>query len=160
MNMGFWPEFNFGLKGGPGVVVKSYCLESRRSRSEPRSGIQVSKKQNVSSPLTFNIVQSLRDWEVDCAGPQTTRARISYPVSVGQCFLIHLTILRRFSWLSLAYICTNMAFNPIHYIFVLKTPNHHSQNAHMFAAGKLSNGGYGQRVRFKSNWNKNTKLLL
>ena len=135
-------------------------LESRRSRTEPRSGIQVSKKQIVSSPLTFNIVRSLCDWEVDCARPQTSRARISYPVSEGQCLLIHLTILRRFSWPSLAYICTNVALNPIHFIFVLKTLNHHSQNAHVFAAEKLVSGGYGQRVRFKKKWNKNKKLLL
>ena len=37
---------------GPGAVVKAACLESRRSRVRPRSGIQVSKKQNVSTPLT------------------------------------------------------------------------------------------------------------
>ena len=147
--MGLCPEINFGLKGGPGVVVKSSCLESWRSRSELRSGIQVSKKQIVSSPLTFNIVRSLCDREVDCARPQTPRARISYPVSVGKCLLIHLTILRRFSWSSLAYIYTNVALNLIHFIFVLKTPNHNSQNAHVFAAEKLVNRGYGQRVRFK-----------
>ena len=32
------------------------------------------------------------------ARPQTARARISNPVSGGQCHLNHLTILRRFSW--------------------------------------------------------------
>ena len=29
-------------------------------------------------------------------------------VSIGQCHLIHLTILRRFSWPSLAYVCTKV----------------------------------------------------
>ena len=43
------------------------------------------------------------------ARPQTARARISYPVSGGQCHLNHLTILRRFSWPSLAYMCTKVA---------------------------------------------------
>ena len=37
---------------GPGEVVKAACLESRRSRLEPHSGLHVSKKQIVSSPLT------------------------------------------------------------------------------------------------------------
>ena len=40
------------------------------------------------------------------ARPQTARARISNPVSGGQCHLIHLIILRRFSWPSLAYMGT------------------------------------------------------
>ena len=34
------------------------------------------------------------------------RTQISNPVSGGQCHLIHLTILRGFSWPSLAYMCT------------------------------------------------------
>ena len=45
---------------------------------------------------------SLRDREVGALS-QTARARISKPVSEGQCHLIHLNILRRFSWPSLAY---------------------------------------------------------
>ena len=43
------------------------------------------------------------------ARPQTARARISNPVSGGQCHLNYLTILRRFSWPSLAYMCTKVA---------------------------------------------------
>ena len=39
----------------------------------------------------------------------SARARISNPVSGGQCHLNHLTILRRFSWPSLAYMCTKVA---------------------------------------------------
>ena len=38
-------------------------------------------------------------------GPQTARAPISNPVSGEQCHIIHITILSRFSWLSLAYMC-------------------------------------------------------
>ena len=36
-------------------------------------------------------------------------------VSGGQCYTIHLTIPRRFSRPSLAYMCTNVAWNPIHF---------------------------------------------
>ena len=38
--------------GGPGAVVKSACLENRRARVRPPTGIQVSKKQIVTSSLT------------------------------------------------------------------------------------------------------------
>ena len=43
-----------------------------------------------------------------CGEPpwETARARISNSESGGQSPLIHLTILRRFSWPSLAYMCT------------------------------------------------------
>ena len=43
------------------------------------------------------------------ARPQTARARVSNSVSGEQCHLIHLTILWRFSWPSLAYMCTKVA---------------------------------------------------
>ena len=39
----------------------------------------------------------VRAWKIGDRG-QTARARISNPVSGGQCHLINLTILRRFSW--------------------------------------------------------------
>ena len=42
-----------GLSGGPGAVVKAAWKVGGRGL-EPRSGIQVSKLQNVSSPLTRN----------------------------------------------------------------------------------------------------------
>ena len=38
------------------------------------------------------------------ARPQTAKAQISNPVAEGQCHLLHLRILGRFSWPSLAYI--------------------------------------------------------
>ena len=65
--------------------------------------------------VKVSIVGSLLDREV-AARPQTARARISNPVSGGQCHLNHLTILRRFSWPSLAYMCTKVAYSPIHFI--------------------------------------------
>ena len=49
-------------------------------------------------------------------GLKTARARISNHVSGGQCHLNHLTILMRFSWPSLAYMCTKVASSPIHFI--------------------------------------------
>ena len=53
--------------------------------------------------VKVSIVGSLRDQEVAC--PASDRqGSISNPVSGGQCHLNHLTILRRFSWLSLAYV--------------------------------------------------------
>ena len=83
---------------------------------EPHSGLQVSKKQNRKDSLLWgaSVTERLR------ARDQTARARISYPVSGGLCHLIHLTILRRFSWLSLSYICTQMAEN--HNLFISFDP--------------------------------------
>ena len=40
-------------------------------------------------------------------------------MSGEQRHFIHLTILRRFPWPSLAYMCTKVAYNPIHFISVL-----------------------------------------
>ena len=75
------------------------------------------------------------------ARPQTARAQISNPVSGEQCHLIHLTILRRFSWPSLAYIYTKVA---IHSFFLIKTnPNNASvtylQRHESICANKVGN---------------------
>ena len=55
----------------------------------------------------------LSAWKVGDRGlvPRSGAARavISNPMSGGQCQLIHLTILRRFYWPSLAYMCTKVA---------------------------------------------------
>ena len=56
--------------------------------------------------VKVSIVGSLRDREVACSASEF---RISNPVSGEQCHLNHLTILRRFSWPSLAYMCTKVA---------------------------------------------------
>ena len=84
--------------GGPRVVVSTAAFHARVRGSV--SGLGGLKKK-VSSPSTWGSSVTER--------PQTTRARISNPVSGGQYHLIHLTILRRFSWLSLAYMCTKVA---------------------------------------------------
>ena len=69
--------------GGPGAVVKSAYLESRRSRALTPFWPSSFKETNVSSPLTREDLN---------------------PVFGGQCHLIHLTIL--ISWPSLVYMCT------------------------------------------------------
>ena len=51
------------------------------SEIEPLSGIQASKKQNVSSPLTiFNVVGSLRDREVACSASECKGASLEFCV--------------------------------------------------------------------------------
>ena len=73
---------------------------------EPHSDLQVSMKQNVSTPLTRkdSILWGASVTQRQRARLQTARALISNPVSGGQCHLIHLTIVRRLSWPILAYV--------------------------------------------------------
>ena len=86
------------LGGGPKVVVSTAAFHARVRGSVPGLG---GLKETMFLPhprVKFSIVGSLR-------------ARISNPVSGsgGQCHLNHLTILRRLSWPSLAYMCTEVA---------------------------------------------------
>ena len=85
---------------------------------DPRSGIQVSKKQNVSSLLTRKdyILWGASVTDKKRTRPRIARARICNLVSGGQCHRIHLTVLKRFSWPSLACMCTKVTKNPIHFI--------------------------------------------
>ena len=64
-------------------------MKSGDRKFEPPPGLQVSKKQNVSSQLTRNdsIMWGASMTERWRARPQTARARISIPVSGGQCHL-------------------------------------------------------------------------
>ena len=55
--------------GGPGAVVKAACLENRRSRVRPPAGIQVIKKQNVTSSLSCKDL-ILWDREKACSAPE------------------------------------------------------------------------------------------
>ena len=86
-------------------MVSTAAFHARDRGSVPGlGGLKETKKMFLSHPrVKVSIVGSLR------ARPQTARARISNPVSGGQCHLNHLTILRRFSWPSLAYMCTKVA---------------------------------------------------
>ena len=86
--------------GGPRVVVSTAAFHARVRGSVPGLGGLKETKMILPHPrVKVSIVGSLRDREVAC----------SNPVSGGQCHLNHLTILRRFSWPSLAYMCTKVA---------------------------------------------------
>ena len=81
---------------------------------EPRSGIQVLKKQNVSSLLTRknSILWGVSVTEKYMASSASVCQGSNFElnsVSGGQCHLIHLAILRKFFWPSLAYMCAKVA---------------------------------------------------
>ena len=80
------------MGGGPRVVVSTAAFHARVRGSVPGLGGLKETKLFLPHPRV----------KVD-------GARISHPVSGGQCHLNHLTILRRFSWPSLAYMCTKVA---------------------------------------------------
>ena len=82
------------------VIVEQWpCPPGSTLHVTYHSGLQVSKKQNGFFPLTCKdlILWGTSVTERQRARPQTARARISNPVSGGQCHIIHLTILRTFS---------------------------------------------------------------
>ena len=93
--------------GGPRVVISTAAFHARVRGSVPGFGGFKETKMSLPHPrVKVSIVGSLRDREVassasDRQGPN--------PVSGGQCHLNHLTILRRFSWPNLAYMCTKVA---------------------------------------------------
>ena len=92
--------------GGPRIVVSTAALHARVRGSVPGLGGLKETKMFLPHPrLKVSIVGSLRDREVACSASDR-QGSISNPVSGGQC---HLTILRRFSWPSLAYMCTKVA---------------------------------------------------
>ena len=88
-------------------MVSTAAFHARVRGSVPGLGGLKETKMFLPHPrVKVSIVGSLCDREVACS---TARVRISNPVSGGQCHLNHLTILRRFSWPSLAYMCTKVA---------------------------------------------------
>ena len=82
--------------GGPRVLVSTAAFHARVRGSVPGFG-GLKETKNVSSKSTC---------ESQYCGESLWG---SNPVSGGQCHLKHLTILRRFSWPSLAYMCTKVA---------------------------------------------------
>ena len=83
--------------GGPRVVVSTTAFHARVRGSVPGPGGLKETKMFLPHPrVKVSIVGSLRD-RPQRARPQTVRARISNPVSGGQCHLNHLIILRRYS---------------------------------------------------------------
>ena len=65
-------------------MVEAACLESGRREFEAQSGLQIWKKQNVSSPLTekiqYLIVTNLRDREVACSAPDSQGSNFEFCV--------------------------------------------------------------------------------
>ena len=97
------------MGGGPRVVVSTAAFHARVRGSVPGLGGLKETKLFLPHPrVKVIIVGSLRDREVACSASDRQGAN-SNPVSGGQCHLNHLTNLRRFSWPSLAYMCTKVA---------------------------------------------------
>ena len=95
--------------GGPRVVVSTAAFNARVRGSVPSLGGLKETKMFLPHPrVKRNIVGSLRDREVACSASDRQGSNVG-PVCEGQCHLIHLTILRRFSWPSFAYMCTKVA---------------------------------------------------
>ena len=96
--------------GGPRVVVSTAAFHARVRGLVPGLGGLKETKMFIPHPRVKKLVlwgaSVTERWR---ARPQTARVRISNPVSGGQCNLNHLTILRSFSWPSLAYMCTKVA---------------------------------------------------
>ena len=102
-------SFRTNEGGGPRVLVSTAAFHARVRGSVPGHGGLKETKTFLPHPrVKVSIVGAsvTKRWR---AQPQTARARISNTVSGGQCHLNHLTILRRFSWSGLAYMCTKVA---------------------------------------------------
>ena len=96
------------MGGGPRVVVGTAAFHVRVRGSVP--GLGGLKEMFLPHPrMKVSIVGSLRDREVVCTASDRQGSNFENPVYGGQCHLNHLTILRRFSWPSLAYMCTKVA---------------------------------------------------
>ena len=97
------------MGGGPRVVVSTAAFHARVRASVPGLGGLKETKLFLPHPrVKISIVGSLRDREVACSASDRQGSN-SNPVSGGQCHPNNLTILRRFSWPSLAYMCTKVA---------------------------------------------------
>ena len=95
--------------GGPRVVVSIAAFHARVLGSFTGLGGLKETKMFLSHPrVKLSIVGSLRDRELACSASDRQGSNFE-SCSGGQCHPNHLTILRRFSWPSLAYLCTNVA---------------------------------------------------
>ena len=98
----------YGISGQAQIWSSSY-LKNRHQY------VQISQYTTPLSAIIFifdlnhNLYDDDTQLNLHVSRPQTARTRISNPVSGGQCHLNHLTILRRFFWPSLAYMCTKVA---------------------------------------------------
>ena len=109
--------YSWDIHGGPDAVVKAACLVSQISELRPPIWHSSFKETQCFFPAhskRCKIMRSPSDRAVACSASDR-HAQISNPVSGGQCHLIHLTILSRLYWPSLAYVCTKVAYNLIHF---------------------------------------------
>ena len=106
-----------GLRAGARCSGWS-CLiwKSEIAGSTPAQAIKFQRNKMFPRSLVKMQYCGEPPWPGGSVLPQTARTRISNPVSGGQCHLIHLTILRRFSLPTLAYMCTKVIQNPINVI--------------------------------------------
>ena len=94
-------SFQILLGRGPRVVVSTAAFHARVRGSVPGLG-GLKETKNVSSPSTCESQY--------CGEPPWPRGSVlGLRPPGGQCHLNYLTILRRFSWPSLAYMCTKVA---------------------------------------------------
>ena len=93
------------LGGGPRVVVSTAAFHARVRCSVPGLGGLKETKMFLPHPrVKVTIVGSLRDREVACSASDHQ----GILCLEGQCHLIHLTILGRFPWPSLAHMGTKV----------------------------------------------------
>ena len=101
----FMPTSATTLDGGPRAVVSTAAFHARVRGSVPGLG-GLKETKNVSSPSTCESQY--------CGEPPWPRGSVlglrppEFEFRI-MCHLNHLTILRRFSWPSLAYMCTKVA---------------------------------------------------
>ena len=102
--------------GGPGVVVSTAAFHARVWGSVPGLGGLKEAKMFLHHPcVKISIVGGLRDRKVACS--VSDRQGSNFESCVWRTVSSHhLTILRRFSWPSLAYMSTKVALSPIHFI--------------------------------------------
>ena len=90
-------------------MVSTAALHARVGGSFPGPGGLKETQIFLPHPLVkLSIVGSLRAREVACFASDLHDLN-SHLVYVGQCRITHLTILKRFSWPSLASMCTKKA---------------------------------------------------
>ena len=104
--------------GGPRVVVSTAAFHARVRGSVPGLGGLKETKMFLPHPrVKVSIVGSLRDREVACSASDRQGSNFESCVWRTVSSQSSLTILRRFSWPSLAYMCAKVASSPIHFIF-------------------------------------------
>ena len=90
--------------GGPKVVVSTAAFYARVRGLVPGLGGLKETKMFLPHPrVKVSIVGSLRDREVACSASDRQDSNFESR------HLIHLTLLMRFSWPSLAYMCSKVA---------------------------------------------------